>query len=70
MVSMLSQHLQIAAGLPADKKRQYSLPGTVEESIDQARQACREAIKDGKRRLQLELLLPLIGATDLDDWPV
>ncbi|CAK9207812.1 unnamed protein product [Sphagnum jensenii] len=59
----------IAAGLPADKKRQYSLPGTVEESIDQARQACREAIKDGKTRLQLELLLPLIGATDLDDWP-
>jgi hypothetical protein len=35
MFSMLSQHLQIAAGLPADKKRQYSLPGTVEESIDQ-----------------------------------
>ncbi|KAJ7552646.1 hypothetical protein O6H91_06G062800 [Diphasiastrum complanatum] len=34
-----------------------------------ARFACRQAIKNGKGRLQLELPLPLIGATDLDDWP-
>jgi len=36
----------------------------------QARQACQQAIKDGKTRMLLELILPLIGATDLDDWPV
>lgn len=51
------------------RKRQYSLPATMEESVDQARIAFRQAIRDGQKRLQLELLLPLIGATDLDDWP-
>lgn len=53
----------------AQRRRQYSLPVTLEESVNQAKSACRYAIKDGLRRLQLEVLLPLIGATDLDDWP-
>ncbi|KAL2632410.1 hypothetical protein R1flu_017096 [Riccia fluitans] len=51
------------------KKKEYYLPSTLEESIDQARTASRQAIKDGVKRLQLEVPLPLIGATDLDDWP-
>jgi hypothetical protein len=37
--------------------------------VDQALGACQRAFKDGVRRQRLELLLPLIGATDLDDWP-
>ncbi|GLJ51696.1 hypothetical protein SUGI_1098740 [Cryptomeria japonica] len=53
----------------AQRRRQYSLPVTLEESVNQAKLACRYAIKDGLTRLQLEVLLPLIGATDLDDWP-
>lgn len=56
-------------GLPAGKKRQFPLPATVDESVSQARQACQQAIKDGKSRMLLEIILPLIGATDLDDWP-
>nr|XP_024394691.1 uncharacterized protein LOC112291477 isoform X2 [Physcomitrium patens] len=35
----------------------------------EARQACQQAIKDEKIRMMLEIILPLIGATDLDDWP-
>uniref|UniRef100_A0A0D6QZW1 DUF1995 domain-containing protein n=1 Tax=Araucaria cunninghamii TaxID=56994 RepID=A0A0D6QZW1_ARACU len=53
----------------AQRRRRYSLPTTLEESINQAKLACRYAIEDGSTRLQLEFLLPLIGATDLDDWP-
>ncbi|BBN09923.1 hypothetical protein MPTK1_4g23770 [Marchantia polymorpha subsp. ruderalis] len=57
------------AGAAVEKKREFFLPSTLEESIDQARTASRQAIKDGIKRMQLEVLLPLIGATDLDDWP-
>ncbi|MCO5613011.1 hypothetical protein L7F22_067284 [Adiantum nelumboides] len=49
--------------------RRVSVPSTVDESIEQALSACNQARRDGLTRLQLELLLPLIGATDLDDWP-
>lgn len=56
-------------GLPAGKKRQFPLPASVDESVSQARQACQQAIKDEKIRMMLEIILPLIGATDLDDWP-
>ena len=38
--------------------------------MDQARAACQLAIKDGVKLLRVDLLLPLIGATELDDWPV
>lgn len=53
----------------AQRRIQCSLPLTIEQSVDQAKLACRYAIGDGLTRLQLEFLLPLIGATDLDDWP-
>jgi len=36
--------------------------------VDQALLAVQRAWADGIRRQSLELLLPLIGATDLDDW--
>jgi hypothetical protein len=37
--------------------------------VQQAAAACRRAWEAGVRRQRVELLLPLIGATDLDDWP-
>lgn len=57
------------ANAGVEKKREFSVPVTIEESVEQAQFACKQAQRDGLRRLQLELLLPLIGATDLDDWP-
>eukprot|EP00252_Welwitschia_mirabilis_P003327 TRINITY_DN13409_c0_g1_i2.p1 TRINITY_DN13409_c0_g1~~TRINITY_DN13409_c0_g1_i2.p1 ORF type:complete len:292 (+),score=58.76 TRINITY_DN13409_c0_g1_i2:55-930(+) len=53
----------------AYQRTETSFPVTLEQSIDQAKFACKYAIRDGLTQLQLELLLPLIGATDLDDWP-
>lgn len=44
--------------------------GSTYSTCMQARQACQQAIKDSKTRMLLEIILPLIGATDLDDWPV
>ncbi|CAL5219287.1 g1091 [Coccomyxa viridis] len=66
-----SKSLQIQASTSkesATSPKQY-LPRSADEVVDQALQACRRAYADGVRRQQLELLLPLIGATDLDDWP-
>jgi hypothetical protein len=55
---------------PGKTLQEWPLPTTSDLSVEQARGACQRAIADGKTRLQIELLLPLIGATDLDDWPV
>jgi hypothetical protein len=49
------------------RPRQY-VPKGPEEVVDQALGAIRRAFQDGITRQQVELLLPLIGATDLDDW--
>ena len=45
------------------------VPRGPEETAQQALAACVRAYKDGVLRHRVELLLPLIGATDLDDWP-
>lgn len=37
--------------------------------VNQAVAAIEAAWKAGIKRQRIELLLPLIGATDLDDWP-
>ena len=44
------------------------MPKSPEEVVDQALGAIRRAFRDGIARQQIELLLPLIGATDIDDW--
>ena len=49
------------------RPKQY-VPKSPEEVVDQALGAIRRGYKDGIYRQQIELLLPLIGATDLDDW--
>jgi len=38
------------------------------QTVVQAEQAILDAFKAGQSRQLVEVLLPLIGATDLDDW--
>jgi len=45
------------------------LPQSPKEIVSQAAAACEKAYADGINLQKIELLLPLIGATDLDDWP-
>lgn len=45
------------------------LPGNPSETVDQAFASCKRAWDAGIKRQRVELVLPLIGATDLDDWP-
>ncbi|CAI5468980.1 unnamed protein product [Closterium sp. Yama58-4] len=49
--------------------RRVSVPDSVDESVQQARGAVRRAMEAGHQRLMLDLLLPLIGPSLLDDWP-
>ncbi|CAN0076185.1 unnamed protein product [Discosporangium mesarthrocarpum] len=46
-----------------------ALPLTNEQQIQQATSAVWNALSDGKNRQILKLSLPLIGATEMDDWP-
>jgi len=45
------------------------LPKSPREQVGQAAEAVRRAAADGNKQLAIEFTLPLIGATDLDDWP-
>lgn len=45
------------------------VPATPDLQVSQAVTAIETAWQAGVKRQRLELLLPLIGATDLDDWP-
>ncbi|GMH34312.1 hypothetical protein BSKO_02146 [Bryopsis sp. KO-2023] len=47
----------------------YPIPQSPEETVSQAFKASKKAWQDGISKQKVELLLPLIGATDLDDWP-
>lgn len=67
-----AQHLRLLhlnRSLPC-KFRQptYAIPQNAEQVAQQALGASERAWQDGIRRQQLELLLPLIGASDIDDW--
>ena len=44
-------------------------PTSVDDQVRQAKSAILQAQKDGIQRHSIRLLLPLIGATELDDWP-
>lgn len=59
---------ELPSSAPLYRRPGQYLPRSADEVVDQALQACRRAYADGIRRQQLELLLPLIGATDIDDW--
>lgn len=45
------------------------LPRSPREQVTQAAEAVRRAASSGKELFEVEFNLPLIGATDLDDWP-
>jgi Domain of unknown function (DUF1995) len=45
------------------------LPTSVEDQVRQAAACLQRATADGRHRHLVRLLLPLIGATELDDWP-
>ncbi|GAB5357327.1 hypothetical protein AAMO2058_000365200 [Amorphochlora amoebiformis] len=47
----------------------YSIPQNSEATAQQALDSVVRGLKDGKKLQRIELMLPLIGATDLDDWP-
>lgn len=58
----------LARATPVDSNTR-PVPASPELQISQAVTAVESAWQAGVRRQRLELLLPLIGATDLDDWP-
>ncbi|KAG2492415.1 hypothetical protein HYH03_009358 [Edaphochlamys debaryana] len=58
-----------SAEVRAQTNRIVPLPEGPAQQVQQAVQAIEAAWRDGVKRQRLELLLPLIGATDLDDWP-
>ena len=45
------------------------LPTSVDDQVRQAVVSLQRASQDGRHRHVIRLLLPVIGATDLDDWP-
>ncbi|CAM9753064.1 unnamed protein product, partial [Hapterophycus canaliculatus] len=45
------------------------LPMSNDLQVEQATRAVWKALSDGKNRQILRLSLPLIGATEMDDWP-
>ena len=61
----------IADGVSAAKQpigNPAKLP-TKGDIVDQAFESVRAAWESGVKRQRVDLVLPLIGATDLDDWP-
>eukprot|EP00549_Striatella_unipunctata_P001996 CAMPEP_0118711492 /NCGR_PEP_ID=MMETSP0800-20121206/24126_1 /TAXON_ID=210618 ORGANISM="Striatella unipunctata, Strain CCMP2910" /NCGR_SAMPLE_ID=MMETSP0800 /ASSEMBLY_ACC=CAM_ASM_000638 /LENGTH=289 /DNA_ID=CAMNT_0006616109 /DNA_START=75 /DNA_END=941 /DNA_ORIENTATION=- len=48
---------------------QSRFPTSVDDQVRQCREAYNKASADGYKRHTIQLLLPLIGATELDDWP-
>lgn len=45
------------------------IPTSVDDQVRQATESIKRATADGQHRHLIRLLLPVIGATDLDDWP-
>ena len=52
----------------ANRERVWPIPSNSAATAQEARAAVQRAWKAGIKRQRIELLLPLIGATDLDDW--
>lgn len=44
-------------------------PQSSAQIVRQAYQSCKTAWNAGIKRQKIEIILPLIGATDIDDWP-
>ena len=52
-----------AAGSP-----KQALPRGPNETVSAAAAACLRALEAGVKRQRVEMLLPLVGATAIDDW--
>eukprot|EP00963_Diacronema_lutheri_P010348 scaffold1019_cov338-Pavlova_lutheri.AAC.25 len=53
----------------SDKSRTVPVPEQPEIQVSQAVGAVRRAWEEGNGKQTVELLLPVTGATELDDWP-
>jgi hypothetical protein len=61
---------KIPENTPLDVVLSDRLPTSVDDQVRQAAQALQRATSDSTiRRHSIRLLLPVIGATELDDWP-
>lgn len=58
-----------SSDLPPDDGTSTRFPTSVDDQVRQAASAISRAKADGVTRHEIRLLLPLIGATELDDWP-
>ena len=45
------------------------LPKTTSQQVELAAKSVKRALESGKKNLEVTFDIPLIGATDLDDWP-
>ncbi|KAL4527499.1 hypothetical protein Ndes2526A_g08718 [Nannochloris sp. 'desiccata'] len=67
-----SSHIVSAEGASTEKTpigNPSKLPTSSNDIVDQAYASVKTSWEAGAKRQRVELVLPLIGATDLDDWP-
>jgi hypothetical protein len=57
-----------AGATNSPKLEVFDIPPGPEQATKQVQQAIRTAYDNGKQRQIVNALIPLIGATDLDDW--
>jgi hypothetical protein len=57
-----------AGARDSPKLQVFDIPPGPEQATKQVQQAIRTAYENGKQRQIVNALIPLIGATDLDDW--
>ena len=53
---------------PSTRVKPFEIPSGAEAATRQSIEAIKAAYKAGVQRHRIDALLPLIGATDLDDW--
>jgi hypothetical protein len=54
----------------AQASRVFDVPNSANKAVKQSIDAIESAYKAGTARQRIDVLLPLVGATDLDDWYV
>lgn len=59
----------VRSGVDSDLDISPEFPSSSAEIVQQCYKAIKSAYSDGVTRQRVEIILPLIGATDIDDWP-
>jgi hypothetical protein len=54
--------------LTAHASRIFDIPSSADAAVRQSIDAIKSAYQSGVARQRIDVLLPLVGATDLDDW--